>query len=592
VENFKYNISEYKLKRKLGEGGMATVYLAENTKFRTNVAIKFLNIEFTHNENIRKRFLAEARNIFKMSHPNIVRVTDLVEEGRMVAFVMEYIDGTTLKEYLQAQDKLKNEAIKQLFLQMLEAVDYVHNYGFIHRDIKPSNFMLTKDGKVKLLDFGIAKNTEKENEDYTLTGTGSMLGTPLYMSPEQIKSTKAVTYQSDIYSLGVVLWEMIMRKKRYDTKTMSTFELQTKIINEKLPITNTKWDAIVKKATENELSTRYPSVLDLANDVMKLDFSVSPQQEIQKTQILSVSAPIEEQKREKVSPNSSVVPFSTHYSIDKDQSQHKSKNQSYKKKIGLSFLAVILLGIVARSTYFSKTSYAISDIEKSMILVRGGAFDMGCDHYRDCETDEQPLHTIFLDDYYIGQFEITQYQWKAIMGDKKFHFDACDNCPAETISWLDVQEFLKRISQLTEKNYRLPTEAEWEYAARSGNNKNDYLYATDHKLSEVAWYDKNSEEKTHPVGEKVPNKLNIYDMTGNVREWCSDWYGAYYYAELERGAQNPRGPSFSSLNPSGRVLRGGSWSTGAYKCRILTRWYMDEKKGNKYNGFRVVLESK
>jgi serine/threonine protein kinase len=603
VENFKYDISQYKLKKKLGEGGMATVYLAENTKFRTDVAIKFLNIEFTHNENIRKRFLAEARNMFKMSHPNIVRVTDLVEEDRMVAFVMEYIEGGTLKEYQQKQSKLKNEEIKQLFLQMLDAVDYVHNHGFIHRDIKPSNFMLTKEGKIKLLDFGIAKNTEKDKENDTLTGTNSILGTPLYMSPEQIKSTKSVTCQSDIYSLGVLLWEMTMGKKPYDVKTISTFELQTKIVNEKLPITNTKWDAIIKKATENELSNRYRTVLDFANDVMKLDFSLP------KAPTVAPKIPLKEVDKEATSV--AVVPFSTNYVVKNNQDQKKKNHPS--KKIIFSVLAILLLILLVKCFYYHKASNVISDIEKDMAFVTGGSFDMGCGsssgslfgYNDDCQTDEQPLHRIQLNDYSIGKFEITQSQWEAIMGAKKFHFEGCDDCPAEMVSWIEVQEFLKIISDHTGKRYRLPTEAEWEYAARSGQNENDYLYAANNDLDEVAWYVKNSGKKTHPVGGKIPNELGIYDMTGNVREWCSDWYGEAYYSNLEPGAENPKGPSFSSSDPAGRVLRGASWSTGTRvvtkkesikkienKCRILTRWNMKENERNEYNGFRVVRESK
>lgn len=606
MENFRYDISQYQLKKKLGEGGMATVYLAENTKFRTDVAIKFLNVEFTHNANIRKRFLAEARNMFKMSHPNIVRVTDLVEEGRMVAFVMEYIDGTTLKDYLQEQKKLKNEAIKQLFLQMLDALDYVHNYGFVHRDIKPSNFMLTKEGQIKLLDFGIAKNAEKETEEYTLTGTNSMLGTPLYMSPEQIKSTKAVRYQSDIYSLGVVLWEMIMRKKRYDVKTMSTFELQTKIVNEKLPLTNTPWDSIIKKATEKELSNRYSSMLEFASEVMKLDFSVSAPQtrvafSLPQVPIVRSEMDNEEKKIDKEATSIGLVPFSANYAINNNPSDNKRKRNGFKKKIAFSILFVILAGVLVKSFYYYKTSYVISDIEKDMVLVKGGSFDMGCGYNYgydgECEKDEQPLHTILLDDYHIGKFEITQLQWEAVMGKKEFHFDNCDACPAEMISWIEIQEFLKKLSAYTDKTYRLPTEAEWEYAARSGKNKQDNLYATTHQLGEVAWYNENSEAKTHPVGEKIPNELGIYDMIGNVREWCSDWYGTDYYSRLEHGAKNPKGPSSSSFKSAERVLRGASWDTKTIKnrknkCRILTRWYLEASKRSKYHGFRVVRELK
>jgi len=236
---------------------MATVYLAHDSKFDTNVAIKVLNKEFVHNENIRKRFLAEAKNMFKMSHPNIIKVTDLIEENDTVAFVMEYIDGETLKEYLDRKGKLKDDEIKTIFSQMLDAVSYVHEQNLVHRDIKPSNFMIDKKGKVKLMDFGIAKTLDPASSEYTQTGTGMQMGTPMYMSPEQITETKSVTAQSDIYSLGVVLWQMVTGQKPYDIKTLSSFQLQTKIVNEALISSNTKWDTIIQKCTQKDVARRF-----------------------------------------------------------------------------------------------------------------------------------------------------------------------------------------------------------------------------------------------------------------------------------------------------------------------------------------------
>jgi serine/threonine-protein kinase len=153
-------IKDYQIHSELGRGGMATVYLAHDNKFDTNVAVKVLNKEFVHNENIRKRFLAEAKNMFKMSHPNIIKVIDLIEEGDNVAMVMEYIEGETLKDYIDRRGKLSDEEIKNLFSQMLNAVGYVHKQKLVHRDIKPSNFMINLEGQIKLMDFGIAKTTD------------------------------------------------------------------------------------------------------------------------------------------------------------------------------------------------------------------------------------------------------------------------------------------------------------------------------------------------------------------------------------------------------------------------------------------------
>jgi serine/threonine-protein kinase len=221
-----------------------------------------------NNENIRKRFLSEGKNMFKMSHPNVIKVTDLIDQEDKVAIVMEYLDGETLKEYIEKKGKLSDVELKSLFDQMLDAVSYVHDQGLVHRDIKPSNFMRSKKGVIKLLDFGIAKNTDKFSSEYTQTGTLQSMGTPMYMSPEQVKSTKDVTGQSDIYSLGVVFWQMVTGQKPYDTNTTSTFELQTKIVNEPLSNTNTKFDGIIQKATSKSLTSRYKNCAEIKDDLL------------------------------------------------------------------------------------------------------------------------------------------------------------------------------------------------------------------------------------------------------------------------------------------------------------------------------------
>jgi uncharacterized protein (TIGR02145 family) len=252
-------IGNYHILSLIGQGGMAKVYKAEDLKFQLPVALKVLNKEFVENSSLRKRFLAEARNLFRLSHSHIVRVTDLLEEGEMVAFSMEYVSGKNLSEHIRDTGKLVNQEITVLLAQMLEALAYVHGEQLIHRDIKPSNFMLNAQGKVKLMDFGIAKNTDASSAEYTQTGTGVTMGTPMYMSPEQITETKSVTIASDIYSLGVVLWQMVTGSKPYHTQTLNTFQLQTKIVQEPLPMTETPWDTLIQRATQKDPEARFSS---------------------------------------------------------------------------------------------------------------------------------------------------------------------------------------------------------------------------------------------------------------------------------------------------------------------------------------------
>ena len=181
--------------------------------------------------------------------------------------------------------------------------------------------------------------------------------------------------------------------------------------------------------------------------------------------------------------------------------------------------------------------------------------------------DEKPVHEVCLDDYYIGKYEVTQGQWSKIMGNNPSNFKLGDNYPVENVSWDDIQVFLEKLSQKTGQNYRLPTEAEWEYAARSGGKQEKWAGTSNESgLEGYAWFDKNSGNQTHLVGQKTPNGLGICDMSGNVWEWCSDWYDGDYYSKSPRN--NPNGPSGGSY----RVARGGSWRDTAENLRASNRY--------------------
>ena len=220
-----------------------------------------------------------------------------------------------------------------------------------------------------------------------------------------------------------------------------------------------------------------------------------------------------------------------------------------------------------------------ADIE--MVYVEGGTFHMGSNNWED---DERPVHTVQLKSFYIGKYEVTQKQWKEIMGFNTSKFKGCDNCPVETVSWNDVQEFIRKLNAKTGLHYRLPTEAEWEYAARGGNKSRGYKYSGSNNIDEVGWYYGNSGKKTHPVGMKQPNELGIYDMTGNVWEWCSDWYDRYYYSKSP--AENPKGPDKGML----KVLRGGAWLNNVYYCRTAIRGRRYPDSGVDFDGFRFVQD--
>ena len=228
-------------------------------------------------------------------------------------------------------------------------------------------------------------------------------------------------------------------------------------------------------------------------------------------------------------------------------------------------------------------TFTVNGVSFTMIAVKGGTFTMGAtpEQGRHAESDEKPTHQVILSDYYIGETEVTQELWKAVMGSNPSYFSGT-NLPVEEVSWDDCQTFVTRLNQLTGNNFRLPTEAEWEYAARGGQKSRGYKYAGSNTLSDVAWYGDNSSSKTHPVKQKQANELGLYDMSGNVWEWCQDWYGRY----SSSAQTNPKGPSSGSY----RVIRGGTWySAASCYCRVADRSY--DSPDHRFNalGFRVVL---
>ena len=261
---------------------------------------------------------------------------------------------------------------------------------------------------------------------------------------------------------------------------------------------------------------------------------------------------------------------------------------------------------------FTDFTVSVAGVDIEMVAVKGGTFQMGSN---DGYEDEKPKHEVTVNDFYIGKYEVTQAQYRAIMGENPSYFKNCDNCPVEEVSWYDAIKFCNVLSKkaglepyyIIDKNtkdpnnensnddlkwtitinekskgFRLPTEAEWEYAARGGQKSRGYKYAGSDDIDEVAWYTDNSKNKTHPVGQKKPNELEIYDMSGNVWEWCWDWYKKNYYKKSPK--ENPVGPA----EGSDRVFRGGCWDYDAFSAHVARRHGGTPDYGWRSFGFRLV----
>lgn len=289
------------------------------------------------------------------------------------------------------------------------------------------------------------------------------------------------------------------------------------------------------------------------------------------------------------------------YRHSDDVSQRKSPN---RKRMWLWIAAVALLFALGAIFLFSNggtkergvATYVESamNVGLKMVYVEGGTFQMGAteEQQRFSNIDEYPCHSVTLDSYYISATEITQGQWEAVMGEEFWDFverkgvswggvsEYAPTYPAYYISWDDAMAFCRELSRLSGKTYTLPTEAQWEYAARGGAESKNYVYSGSDKIDVVAWYD----GEIAPVGLKEPNELGLYDMSGNVQEWCADWYSPTYYST--KVANNPMGPQ---VEGEGRVVRGGCWYRKCNTdCRVTFRNYGDPSYGGQGHGFRVV----
>ena len=311
-----------------------------------------------------------------------------------------------------------------------------------------------------------------------------------------------------------------------------------------------------KKSSETSQHIIIPDTVVISQEVTD---SASKQQTVlssdtKVTNVATTSSTAATQKKEEpkmtASSNSSTTTpssFSTQTTEVKHQTE-VTKDNSTTEKTDLIFI--------------------VKGVSFTMVKVAGGTFTMGAtaEQGDDAYDKERPTHQVTLSDYYMGQTEVTQALWKAVMGENP-SIRWGDNLPVESVSWEDCQTFIRRLneklsSQLGGKLFSLPTEAQWEFAARGGNKSLGYKYAGSNNLGEVAWYDDNS-SMPHPVSQKQPNELGLYDISGNVWEWCKDWYGSY----SSSAQTNPQGPA----DGTGRVIRGGSWNNSTEDCRVSIR---------------------
>jgi formylglycine-generating enzyme required for sulfatase activity len=622
--------NRYRIVSVIGQGGFGITYKALDQTLSRPVCIKelFLSGHSTRGagntvqsqglkdldfEHFSERFIEEAGALARFRHPGIVQVLDVFRENGTAYSVMEYIKGQTLKDKIQREGRMPLPKALPLMQAVLDATEEVHRQGMLHRDIKPDNIMLREDGSPVLIDFGSARTL---SDAKTITQTAIL--TPGYAPPEQYSEKARRGPFTDIYSLGATFYFMLtgVRPLPATDRQLETLQAPHRIQPE-IPVT---LSSALMLALNIKPEERFASIEQFRRAISPNTQPIGPvgppRMRVNFYVVLGVllilgllgygfwnTGPGSTKPQNGVTNNDSALPpadiitgheKSVPPSPEESRSAEASKT-GHEKSVPPS-------PEESSSAETSKTTEAAEPVKesaaplnpilqrllKNMVYVQGGSFTMGCTNEQgsDCFDDEKPAHTVQINSFYIGKYEITQEEWEAVMGSNPSHFSNCVKCPVENVSWYDVQAFINALNRLTGRQFRLPTEAEWEFAARSGNRSRSQKYSGSDNLVSVAWYNGNSGSRTHPVGQKAANALGLHDMSGNVWEWCSDWAEQNYYSKSP--GNNPRGPGAGNY----RMLRGGSWGRDARSCRVSNRHNFDTPIYHNYGiGFRLVSPS-
>ena len=593
-------IRDYVVISLIARGGMGEIFLAREELLNRQVVLKRLQSGLTSQEEFYRRFVNEARIQAQLKHPNIIQLFNFFEQDGDYFMVLEYFPGITLLELSGNTGPIPERRCLRIFEQLASALNYAHSLGVIHRDIKAQNIMVdpANGDLVKILDFGIARILG----DAHLTRQGNYVGTPLYMSPEQLLGQPDVDHRTDIYSAGVLLYELLSGSLPYAGGADSEYELKRRVLEQSFPDPREKYPHISQ------------ATVDLLRRLTAKDRNDRPFKLILPS-AATTFGPAE--------PLPDWTPPSAG-----EQVSPSPPDPAPQKRGPWLWLAVALLALLlslALLEVFGVTNFvgggddgwdlsedpewSEATLPEGMVLVKGGSFQIGTGQEN---TVSNPPAKVKVSSFLIGKHEVTQAEWIAVMGGNPSTYEGLDH-PVETVSWYGAVEYCLRRSEqegLTPcyristspdpgnlnpedpyhwtvvvdwdaSGYRLPTETEWEFAARGGNLSRGYLYSGSNSLNDVGWYGKTS-AKTRPVGGKSANELGIHDMTGNVWEWCWDWHRGNGYRFLK--GTDPRGADSDSL----RVMRGGSTiNQDPSYCTVFKRNAKAPHESYKYIGFRV-----
>jgi serine/threonine protein kinase len=699
-----FEFGRYRITKKLGQGGMGTVYIAEDINLGRQVALKLPSFGANADPVKIERFVREARSSAILQHPNICTVFDAGQIDGKPFISMALIDGKELEHLIDPARPMTCTQAATLTRKIALALAHAHQKGIIHRDLKPANVMVTAENEPVVMDFGLAKRVnEFDEKEAKLTQAGAFMGTPSYMSPEQVRGEiEKLGPATDIYSLGVMLFEMLTGRTPYQgplaVMVGQILTGETPRVSQVRKDVDPELDEICYQAMAKEIGARTQSMSGFAgsldsylNTPRQIVVPTSPVSTIPvlpppvvpvakittttkkvvpppplPTVATATNSQSEDKKgkkplwiagtifclmtlagaiafsisgntdsnlnsavaviEKKVTTNTEPLPSNTEipqlkeelpkavtkipeYPVpEKVQStpptvvptkvKQKQKNEPKAVEVAVANIKPeVMVKPEVKPTpaptpvvpKVDLTSKEISiDLGKGktlgMVRIPKGTFKMGSFETEGADN-EHPEHEVTLtQDFYMSKYEISQEQWEVFASSNPSKFRGA-KLPVESMSWIQCDNWISSLNRQLASRYgsfRLPSEAEWEYACRAGSRTKYHFGDVDLDLGKYAWFVDNSNKQTHEVGLKKPNAFGLYDMHGNVLEWCIDWHETKYEA---KPVTNPMGRK----NGYRRTLRGGSFD---YRSTLLTsaaRSYALPNDSEYRIGFRLVL---